>query len=90
MKLTDVVSKHGFKPADELGQIDNAKLYVRTHKNGIVELLCVQKIGDVFRIDCIPLIQAQNQLAMVKGYGFHNEIVHKEDCEGYLNLTLAS
>ena len=45
MKLTEVVAQHGFSPSD-LREIQNAKLYQRQNPDGVLELLCVQKIGD--------------------------------------------
>ena len=55
MKLTEVVARHGFSPSD-LGEIQNAKLYQRQNPDGVLELLCVQKIGNVMRVDRQPLM----------------------------------
>ena len=88
MKLTDVVAQHGYEPADELGQIENAKLYARG-RNGMIELLCVQKQGDKFRIDNLPLVPTPQGLGMMRGRGFSNQYIPKDRCEEFLNEYLA-
>ena len=50
MKLSDVVANHGFAPCN-LARIEDALLYQREHHDGIVELLCVQKIVAEMRVD---------------------------------------
>ena len=50
MKLSDVVAQHGYQ-LSELGEIEKARLYERRNADGALELLCVQKIGNVFRVD---------------------------------------
>ncbi len=87
MKLTDVVKKHGFKPS-ELAEIKNAKLYQRVNPDGVNELLCVQKIGNVMRIDRLAVM---NWDGMVLPVGQPvNQILPKEDVEGYLDTTLVA
>ena len=56
MKLSDVVAQHGYQPS-ELGEIEKARLYERRNADGALELLCVQKIGNVFRVDCQALAE---------------------------------
>ena len=50
MKLRNVVAEHGFAPS-QLGEIENAKLYARHNEDGVMELLCIQKVGNVMRVD---------------------------------------
>ncbi len=91
MKLTEVVARHGFSPSD-MGEIQNAKLYQRQNPDGVLELLCVQKIGDVMRVDRQPLmaIPLGDQPVLVPvGEGVSNMIIRKEQVEKYLNSTLA-
>ena len=91
MKLTEVVARHGFSPS-ELGEIQNAKLYQRQNPDGVLELLCVQKIGDVMRVDRQPLMALPlgDQPVLVPiGEGVSNMIIRKEQVEKYLNSTLA-
>ena len=91
MKLTEVVARHGFSPSD-LGEIQNAKLYQRQNPDGVLELLCVQKIGDVMRVDRQPLMALPfgDQPVLVPiGEGVNNMIIRKEQVEKYLNSTLA-
>ena len=95
MKLSDVVAEHGFRPS-ELGSIENAKLYERLNNDGVMELLCVQKMGQVMRVDRQPLlainpedVQGKPMLLPI-GTGVNNQIVPRESLEDYLNTTLAA
>ena len=56
MKLTDVVKQHGFQVSN-IADIKNAKLYTRVNPDGVLEILCVQQVGNLFRIDRMPVIQ---------------------------------
>ena len=87
MKLTDIVAKHGFKVSD-IADIKNAKLYTRINQDGVLEILCVQKLGDTFRIDRLPLIQLAPDVLIPIGEGISNKMVSKEEAENYLNTTL--
>ena len=95
MKLSDVVAEHGFRPS-ELGSIENAKLYERLNNDGVMELLCVQKMGKVMRVDRQPLlainpedVQGKPMLLPI-GTGVNNQIVPRDSLEDYLNTTLAA
>jgi len=91
MKLTEVVAQHGFSPSD-LGEIQNAKLYQRQNPDGVLELLCVQKIGNVMRVDRQPFMSipfGEEPILMPVGEGVKNLIIRKEQVEKYLNSTLA-
>ena len=90
MKLTDVVAKHGFSPSD-LGQIDNAKLYERDAGNALSELLCVQKIGNIMKVNRVTIMIAQGPdgKPMILPIGSAvDKIIPKGDLENYLNTTL--
>ena len=93
MKLSDVVGGHGFIPS-ELGQIDQAKLYERQNSDGILEILCIQKIGNAMRVDRQPLIamevdsHGQSAFYLPIGQGINNKIILTENLEEYLNSTL--
>ena len=95
MKLSDVVAEHGFRPC-ELGSIENAKLYERHNNDGVMELLCVQKIGQVMRVDRQPLLAINTEdvqetpMLLPIGTGINNQIVPRESLEDYLNTTLAA
>ena len=87
MKLTDVVKQHGFVPSD-MAEIENAKLYQRINQDGVSELLCVQKIGNVMRI---------NRIALLVGSGIVlplseplDQILPTDKVEDYLTKTLSS
>lgn len=83
MKLSKVVAKHGFKTS-QLGEINKAKLYERTSPNsGATELLCVQKIGNVFKVDTIELLNFGSMVLPMGGRS--SEIIPRDDLEGYLN-----
>ena len=86
MKLTNLVSQHGFAPSD-LGDIENAKLYQRQNQDGALELLCVQKIGNVFRVDRQALLM-MGPMLLPLGEGLRNFIVPKDELEGFLGNTL--
>ena len=91
MKLTEVVARHGFSPSD-MGEIQNAKLYQRQNPDGVLELLCVQKIGNVMRVDRQPLMAipfGDQPMLIPVGEGVKNLIIRKEQVEKYLNSTLA-
>ena len=95
MKLSDVVAEHGFRPC-ELGSIENAKLYERHNNDGVMELLCVQKIGQVMRVDRQPLLAISTEdvqttpMLLPIGTGINNQIVPRDSLEDYLNTTLAA
>ena len=80
MKLSDVVAEHGFRPS-ELGSIENAKLYERHNNDGVMELLCVQKMGQVMRVDRQPLLAISTEdvqktpMLLPIGTGINNQIV---------------
>ena len=91
MKLSDVVAEHGFRPS-ELGSIQNAKLYERHNNDGVMELLCVQKVGNVMRVDRQPLLPFGTEefpKFLPVGTGVRNQIVPRDSLEDYLNITLA-
>ena len=86
MKLTDVVAKYGFEPSD-MAQIKDAKLYERDNMDGVSEFLCVQKIGNVMRI---------NRMALLIGNGMVlplsdklDQILPTNQVEDYLTKTLS-
>ena len=93
MKLSDVVGEHGFIPS-QLGQIDQAKLYERQNADGILEILCIQKIGNAMRVDRQPLIamavhgHKKSTFFLPIGEGVKNQIILTENLEDYLNSTL--
>ena len=95
MKLSDVVAEHGFCPC-ELGSIENAKLYERHNNDGVMELLCVQKMGQVMRVDRQPLLAISTEdvqktpMLLPIGTGINNQIVPRDSLEDYLNTTLAA
>ena len=95
MKLSDVVAEHGFRPS-ELGSIENAKLYERHNNDGVMELLCVQKMGQVMRVDRQPLLAISTEdvektpMLLPIGTGINNQIVPRDSLENYLNTTLAA
>ena len=86
MKLTDVVKQYGFEPSD-MAQIKDAKLYERDNMDGVSEFLCVQKIGNVMRI---------NRMALLIGNGMVlplsdklDQILPTNQVEDYLTKTLS-
>ena len=95
MKLSNVVAEHGFRPC-ELGSIENAKLYERHNNDGVMELLCVQKMGQVMRVDRQPLLAINTEdvqetpMLLPIGTGINNQIVPRDSLEDYLNTTLAA
>ena len=91
MKLTEVVARHGFSPSD-LVEIQNAKLYQRQNPDGVLELLCVQKIGNVMRVDRQPLMAiplGDQPMLLPVGEGVKNLIIPTNEVEKFLNSTLA-
>ena len=88
MKLTDVVATHGFQPC-ELVDINNAKLYQRKVNGEIAEVLCVQKIGDIFRIDSVLLMELAPGMLVPVGQGVSNQLVPKDLLEKYLSKALS-
>ena len=86
MKLTDVVKQHGFEPS-ELAEIKDAKLYQRINADGISEILCVQRIGNVMRINRIALLIGSGMVLPLSEP--INQILPTEKVEDYLNKTLA-
>ena len=95
MRLTDVVAHHGFAPCN-LATIENARLYQREHDDGVLELLCVQKIGSEMRVDRQPLVAISTEdlhqppLLLPIGTGINNRVVPRDSLEDYLNSTLAA
>ena len=95
MKLSDFVASHGFTPST-LGIIDNAKLYERQDADGVIELLCVQKIGSAMRVDRQPLMAIatpdtmHEPMLLPVGKAISNQIIPKDRLESYLNSTLAA
>ena len=95
MKLSDVVAEHGFRPS-ELGSIENAKLYERHNNDGVMELLCVQRTGQLMRVDRQPLLAISTEdvqktpMLLPIGTGINNQIVPRDSLEDYLNTTLAA
>ena len=93
MRLSDVVANHGFAPCN-LATIDNARLYQREHDDGVLELLCVQKIGAEMRVDRQPLIPLviDGQLTMPVflpvGDAVSDQRIPTNQLEDYLNTTL--
>ena len=85
MKLSDVVAQHGFQPSD-LGEIHNAKLYQRENSDGALELLCVQKIGNVMKVNHIALLQMMGMMLPMNEP--LDQLVPKEQVEGFLNTIL--
>ena len=91
MKLSNVVAEHGFAPS-QLGEIENAKLYARHNEDGVMELLCVQKVRNVMRVDRQPLLPFSTEefpMFFPIGTGVRNQIVPRDSLEDYLNITLA-
>ena len=86
MKLTSVVGQHGFTPSD-LGEIHNAKLYQRENSDGALELLCVQKIGNVMKVNHIALLNLMG--AMIPMNEPLDQIIPKEKVEEFLNAILS-
>ena len=89
MKLSDVVAQHGYQPS-ELGEIEKARLYERRNADGALELLCVQKIGNVFRVDRQALAELPGLGLLPLGQGVANELIPRAELEGYLEATLAA
>ncbi len=93
MRLTDVVAHHGFAPCN-LATIENARLYQREHDDGVLELLCVQKIGSEMRVDRQPLIplvidwRLSMPVLLPVGEAISDQRVPTERLEDYLNTTL--
>ena len=87
MKLTDVVKQYGFEPSD-MAEIHNAKLYERHNEDGVMELLCVQKIGNIMRVNRMPLVELSPGILLPIGDGISNQVLPREDIEHYLNTTL--
>ena len=87
MKLTDVVKQHGFQVSN-IADIKNAKLYTRVNPDGVLEILCVQRVGNLFRIDRMPVIQLAPDVLFPIGEGVSNKMIPKEECERYLNAPL--
>ena len=93
MKLSDVVARHGFSPSQMgVGIIKDAKLYERSGGNGVTELLCVQKIGNIMKVNRMVVMIAQDQsgqpVVMPVGTPV-DKIIKKEELEKYLNVTLS-
>ena len=93
MKLSDVVASHGFAPC-HLATIEDARLYQRQHDDGVLELLCVQKLGCEMRVDRQPLIPVviDGQITMPfflpVGEAVSDQRIPTDRLEDYLNTTL--
>ena len=93
MRLTEVVANHGFAPCN-LATIENARLYQREHDDGVLELLCVQKIGTEMRVDRQPLIPLviEGKLSMPVllpvGEAISDQRIPTNQLEYYLNTIL--
>ena len=93
LRLSDVVANHGFAPCN-LATIEDARLYQREHDDGVLELLCVQKIGAEMRVDRQPLIPLviDGQLTMPVflpvGKAVSDQHIPTDRLEDYLNTTL--
>lgn len=93
MRLSDVVANHGFAPCN-LATIDNARLYQREHDDGVLELLCVQKVGAEMRVDRqpqIPLVidgQLTMPVFLPVGDAVSDQRIPRDRLEDYLNTTL--
>ena len=55
MKLSAVVKRHGFEKSD-MAEIKDALLYERDNLDGVSEFLCVQKVGNIMRVNRIALL----------------------------------
>ena len=86
MKLTDVVKKYGFEPSD-MAEIQNAKLYARDNLDGVSEFLCVQKIGNVMRINRIALLIGNGMVLPLSDK--LDQILPTDKVEDYLTKTLS-
>ena len=89
MKLSDVVAQHGYQ-LSELGEIEKARLYERRNADGALELLCVQKIGNVFRVDRQALAELPGLGMLPLGQGVANELIPRAELESYLQATLSA
>ena len=93
MRLSDVVAHHGFAPSN-LATIENARLYQRQHDDGVIELLCVQMLGAMMRVDRQPLIplmidgQFSMPLFLPVGEALSDQPIPTDRLEDYLNSTL--
>ena len=93
LRLSDVVASHGFAPC-HLATIEVARLYQRQHSDGVLELLCVQKLGAEMRVDRQPLIplvidgQITMPLFLPVGEAVSDQRIPKDRLEDYLNTTL--
>jgi len=86
MKLSEVVAKFGFTKSD-MASIKDAFLFERDVNGLLSEFLCIQKIGDIMRVDrAVVAIQP----GFIQQIGTPvNKLIHKTGLEEYLNLTLA-
>ena len=82
MKLTDLVASYGYSPSDR-GEISKAKLYERKNPDGVTELLCVQKVGYLFRVDLMAMSETPFGVQPV-GSPLHNHMVHKDELEEFM------
>ena len=93
MQLSDVVASHGFQPCP-LARVDNGRLYQRQNLDGVLELLCIQKIGDSMRVDRQPLIPLNPgdifnaPLFLPIGEAISDCRLPRDQLEDYLNTTL--
>ena len=61
-----------------------------------MELLCVQKLGEMMRVDRQPLVAISTEdlhqppLLLPIGTGINNRVVPRDSLEDYLNSTLAA
>ncbi len=86
--ITELVTKHGFLPST-MGEITNAKLYERHNQDGATEFLCVQKIGNVFRVDRQAVMMFPGLGALKLGEGLSNYILPKQQLIDFLSTTLS-
>ena len=88
-----MVASHGFKPC-RLARIDNGRLYQRQNLDGVLELLCIQKICDIMLVDRQPLIPLNPRdlfnapLFLPIGEAISDCRLPKDQLEDYLNTTL--
>lgn len=86
MKLTDVVKQYGFEPSD-MAEIKDAKLYERDNMDGVSEFLCVQKIGNIMRINRIALLIGNGMVLPISDK--LDKLLPTEQVEDYLTKTLS-
>jgi hypothetical protein len=88
LKPTDIVARHGYRPSD-LGEINQARLYERHHPDGARTLLCVQKIGQRFRLDRQAFTAVPGLGVRPLGAGVAKAIIPCDALEAYLAAVFA-